>query len=179
MKVCIVLSTRPEIIKLSPLISIFKKKKVNFFIINTNQHYSKRMSRVFFNFFKVPKPKYNLKANSKSHKIFFSKAINNIEKILNKEKPNILIVQGDTNTALAGCKAASNFNAKLKKNEYKIKIAHVEAGLRSFDKKLSVSTNIHLQSNELAISADATLSPGPNSMMVLPCILSLKLQQSR
>ena len=141
MKVCIVLSTRPEIIKLSPLIEIFKKKRINFFIINTNQHYSKIMSKVFFRFFKIPKPKYNVKANSKSHSVFFSKSIQGIKKILHKEKPNCLIVQGDTNTALSGCKAASIFNSKLADNTNKIKIAHVEAGLRSFDKKMPEERN--------------------------------------
>ena len=141
MKVCIVLSTRPEIIKLSPLIEIFKKKRINFFIINTNQHYSKVMSKVFFNFFKIPKPKYNIKANSKSHSIFFSKSIYGIKKILNKEKPNILVVQGDTNTALSGCKAATIFNSKLSNNSEKIKIVHIEAGLRSFDKRMPEERN--------------------------------------
>ena len=141
MKVCIVLSTRPEIIKLSSLIQIFKKKKINFFIVNTNQHYNKLMSKVFFDFFGLPQPKYNVRANSRKHGNFFSKALNEIEKILLKEKPNKLIVQGDTNTALAGCLGASIFNRKIRSKDQKIKIIHIESGLRSFDNTMPEEIN--------------------------------------
>jgi UDP-N-acetylglucosamine 2-epimerase (non-hydrolysing) len=141
MKICIVLSTRPEIIKLSSLITILKKKKTNFFLINTNQHYIDIMSKVFFNFFKVPKPKYNIKASGYKQGSFFSKTIGGIEKILYKEKPNFLIVQGDTNTALAGCFAASIYNRKHFEDKKKINIVHIEAGLRSFDEKMPEEIN--------------------------------------
>jgi|TARA_B100000787_G_C16172121_1_gene287081 UDP-N-acetylglucosamine 2-epimerase (non-hydrolysing) len=141
MKICIVLSTRPEIIKLASLIEILKKKKINFFLINTNQHYTQIMSKVFFNFFKIPAPKYNIKASSSKSSSFFSKTIGGIEKLLYKEKPNFLIVQGDTNTALAGCFAASIFNRKYFIHHKKIKIVHIEAGLRSFDDKMPEEIN--------------------------------------
>tara|TARA_Y100001970_G_C14213297_1_gene848170 strand:- start:388 stop:1500 length:1113 start_codon:yes stop_codon:yes gene_type:complete len=141
MKICIVLSTRPEIIKLAPLIKILKKNKNNFFLINTNQHYLNLMSKVFFDFFKIPKPKYYINASTKTHGIFFSKTINEIEKILFKEKPDYLIVQGDTNTALAGCLAGTMFNRKFINNNNKLKIVHVESGLRSFDEKMPEETN--------------------------------------
>ena len=141
MKICIVLSTRPEIIKLSPIIKIFKKEKVDFFLVNTNQHYINIMSDVFFNFFKIPKPKYNLKALSSTYGSFFSKTIKQIEKILHNEKPNYLIVQGDTNTAFAGCFAASIYNRKFFQDDKKIKIIHVEAGLRSFDERMPEEIN--------------------------------------
>ena len=95
MKICIVLSTRPEIIKLASLIAILKKNKINFFLINTNQHYINIMSKVFFNFFKIPKPKYNINASGSKYGSFFSKTINGIEKLLYKEKPDYLIVQLD------------------------------------------------------------------------------------
>ena len=75
MKICIVLSTRPEIIKLAPIIKIFKQKKIEFFLINTNQHYINIMSSVFFNYFKIPKPKYIIKAPNKTYGSFFSKTI--------------------------------------------------------------------------------------------------------
>ena len=141
MKICIVLSTRPEIIKLASLITILKKKKINFFLINTNQHYIKIMSKVFFKFFNVPKPKYNIKASGSRYDSFFSKSIGSIEKILYKEKPNYLIVQGDTNTALAGSFAASIFNRKQFVDKEKINIVHIEAGLRSFDEKMPEEIN--------------------------------------
>mgnify|MGYP005993611519 CR=1 FL=1 len=141
MKICIVLSTRPEIIKLASLITILKKKKINFFLINTNQHHINIMSKVFFDFFKIPKPKYNIKASGSKQGSFFSKAISGIERILYKEKPNFVIVQGDTNTALAGCFAASIFNRKQFKNKKEINIVHVEAGLRSFNEKMPEEIN--------------------------------------
>ena len=141
MKICIVLSTRPEIIKLASLIAILKKKKINFFLVNTNQHYTKIMSKVFFNFFKIPKPKYNIKGSRSKYGSFFSKAIGGIENILYKEKPSFLIVQGDTNTALAGCFAASVYNRKYFNYRDKIKIVHIEAGLRSFDDEMPEEIN--------------------------------------
>ncbi len=144
MKICIVLSTRPEIIKLSSLIQIFKKNKINFFIINTNQHYNKIMSKVFFDFFELPKPKYNIRANSKKNGNFFSKTLNGMEKILLKEKPSMLIVQGDTNTALAGCLGTSILNRKFISEDLKVKIIHIESGLRSFDNKMPEEINRRL-----------------------------------
>ncbi len=141
MKICIVLSTRPEIIKLAPLIKLLKLKKENFFLINTNQHYLNMMSNIFFKYFNIPHPKYNIKASAKTHGIFFSKTIKEIEKILFKEKPNFLIVQGDTNTALAGCLAASLYNRKFSTKYKKIKVVHVESGLRSFDDKMPEEVN--------------------------------------
>ena len=141
MKICIVLSTRPEIIKLAPIIKILKSKKENFFLVNTNQHYINIMSKVFFDYFKIPKPKYNINAPTKTHGAFFSRTIKEIEKILFKEKPDYLIVQGDTNTALAGCLAASMFNRKFPDPKNKIKIVHIESGLRSFDEKMPEEIN--------------------------------------
>ena len=99
------------------------------------------MSNVFFEYFKVPKPKYNIKAPNKTYGSFFSKTIKDIEGILVKEKPNYLIVQGDTNTAFAGCFAASIYNRKYFNDEEKIKIIHVEAGLRSFDERMPEEIN--------------------------------------
>ena len=141
MKICIILSTRPEIIKLAPLIEILKKKKIDFFLVNTNQHYINIMSKVFFNFFKISRPKYNIKAPISTYGAFFSKTIKEIENILFKEKPNYLIVQGDTNTAFAGCFAASIHNRKYFENYHKIKIVHIEAGLRSFDERMPEEVN--------------------------------------
>jgi UDP-N-acetylglucosamine 2-epimerase (non-hydrolysing) len=141
MKICIVLSTRPEIIKLAPIIKILKSKKEKFFLVNTNQHYINIMSKVFFDYFNIPKPKYNINAPTKTHGAFFSKTINAIEKILFKEKPDYLIVQGDTNTALAGSLAGSIFNRRFLDSNQKIKIVHVESGLRSFDEKMPEEIN--------------------------------------
>ena len=102
------------------------------------------MSSVFFKHFKIPKPKYNIKAPNKTHGSFFSKTIKNIEDILDKEKPGYLMVQGDTNTAFAGCFAASIYNRKFFVDKKKIKIIHIEAGLRSFDEKMPEEINRRL-----------------------------------
>ncbi len=144
MKICIILSTRPEIIKLASFINILKKKKESFFLINTNQHYTKIMSDVFFRYFKIPKPKYNIKAKSNSFINFFSRTLKEVEKILIKEKPKYLVVQGDTNTAMAGCLACSIHNRKIKNKNDTIKIVHIEAGLRSFDETMPEEINRRL-----------------------------------
>ncbi len=140
MKFCIVLSTRPEIIKLSPLIDKFKVKKNKFYLINTNQHFLNNMSKVFFDFFKISGKIYNINPRKKTQVTFFSDSVRMIEKILKTNSPNFLIVQGDTNTGLAGCMAASLVNRNLEKKD-KIKIVHIEAGLRSFDDTMPEEIN--------------------------------------
>ena len=140
MKLCVVLSTRPEIIKLSPLIKKFKIHKNDFYLINTNQHTLNKMSKIFFNFFKISGKTYNIYPNKESQASFFSDSVHSIEKILKKNKPNFLIVQGDTNTGLAGCLATSFINRNLKHKD-KIKIVHIESGLRSFDNTMPEEIN--------------------------------------
>ena len=140
MKFCVVLSTRPEIIKLSPLIKKFKLHRNPFYLINTNQHSLKKMSKVFFNFFKISGKIYNIYPNKESQASFFSESVKSIEKILKVDRPNFLIVQGDTNTGLAGCMAASLINRNLSYKD-KIKIVHIESGLRSFDDTMPEEIN--------------------------------------
>ena len=140
MKFCLVLSTRPEIIKLSPLIKKFKVHKKKFYLINTNQHTLNKMSKVFFNFFKISGKTYNIYPNKESQTSFFAESVCSIEKILKKDRPNFLIVQGDTNTGLAGCLAASFVNRNLEYRD-KIKIVHIESGLRSFDNTMPEEIN--------------------------------------
>jgi UDP-N-acetylglucosamine 2-epimerase (non-hydrolysing) len=140
MNFCIVLSTRPEIIKLSPIIEKLKVNRDKYYLINTNQHTLKKMSKVFFDFFKISGKIYNIKLVKNSQNSFFPNAINEINKILKKNKPDFLIVQGDTNTSLAGSIAASLFNRNLI-NEKKIKIVHIESGLRSFDNNMPEEVN--------------------------------------
>tara|TARA_B110000046_G_C12993816_1_gene399112 strand:+ start:69 stop:1181 length:1113 start_codon:yes stop_codon:yes gene_type:complete len=142
MKTCFIFSTRPEIIKFASLIQLFSKNKENFFIINTMQHYDDLLSKIFFNALKIKKPKYNLIDNKKSSSTdFFSKSLNDIEKILKKEKPDNLIIQGDTNTSLVGALAGQFFNRNSHLYKKEIKIIHLEAGLRSFDKTMPEEIN--------------------------------------
>jgi UDP-N-acetylglucosamine 2-epimerase (non-hydrolysing) len=131
-KTAVILGTRPEIIKMSPIIMELEKRSIDFFILHTGQHYSYNMDRVFFEQLKLPQPKYNLKVGSGSHAEQTGKMLIAIESVLKKEKPSIVLVQGDTNTTLAGALAA----VKLE-----IKVGHVEAGLRSYDRRMPEEIN--------------------------------------
>jgi len=132
MKIAIILGTRPEIIKMSPLIRECKIPGIEYYILHTGQHYSFEMDRVFFEELKLPVPKYNLDVGSGSHGEQTGKMLAGIEEILLKDIPNIVLVQGDTNTVLAGALAASKLY---------IKVGHVEAGLRSFDRSMPEEIN--------------------------------------
>lgn len=131
-KIAIILGTRPEIIKLSSIIRECQKQKINFFIVHSNQHYSENMDSIFFKELELPHPKYNLKIGSCSHGQMTGRMIEKIEEILIKEEPNWILVQGDTNTVMAGALAASKLQ---------IKIGHVEAGLRSYDRTMPEEIN--------------------------------------
>ena len=142
MKTCFIFSTRPEIIKFAPLIQLFSKKNENFFIINTMQHYDNLLSKIFFSSLEIKKPKYNLINNkNNASTVFFSKALHSIERILIKEKPDNLIIQGDTNTSLVGALAGQFFNRNSHLHKKEIKIIHLEAGLRSFDERMPEEIN--------------------------------------
>jgi len=132
MKITIILGTRPEIIKISPIIRECQKRHLNFFVLHTNQHYSENLDRVFFKELELPQPKYNLNIGSGMHGEQTGKMLIGIEKVLIKEKPNIVLVEGDTNTVLAGALAAAKLH---------IKVAHIEAGLRSYFREMPEEIN--------------------------------------
>ena len=136
-KFCFVLGTRPEIIKLAPIMKLLKKKKINFFTIFTNQHYDKNMSDKFFEELKITKPKYKILYPKIRNSKYVEKLSTSIKKILIKENPYMVIVQGDTNSSLAGAIATKRFN-NVNKN---ILLAHVEAGLRSYDYRMPEEFN--------------------------------------
>lgn len=131
-KICIILGTRPEIIKLSPVIGECVRRGFPFFIVHTNQHYSAEMDSIFFEDLKLKKPKFNLNIGSGSHGEMTGRMLIEIEKVLIKEKPSIVLVQGDTNTVLAGALCASKLH---------IPVGHIEAGLRSFDRQMPEEIN--------------------------------------
>ncbi len=147
--IIIILGTRPEIIKLFPLIEIFTKKKVSFKIIHTGQHYTKELSDTFIKQLKLPLNKIvNLNVGSGNHGSQTAKMIEGIEKYLNKNKKiKAVIVYGDTNSALAGSLASSKIS--------NIKLIHLEAGLRSFDKAMPEELNRRLIDH----SSDLLLCP--------------------
>jgi UDP-N-acetylglucosamine 2-epimerase (non-hydrolysing) len=132
MKFSIVLGTRPEIIKLSPVIREFERLRLDYFVIHSGQHYSYNMDRVFFEQLELPDAKYSLEVGSGTHAEQTSKILVGVEKILQEEKPDIALVEGDTNTVLAGALAS----AKLM-----VKVGHVEAGLRSYDRQMPEEIN--------------------------------------
>jgi UDP-N-acetylglucosamine 2-epimerase (non-hydrolysing) len=132
MKIAIILGTRPEIIKMSPIIRECEKKGIEYYILHTGQHYIYKMDKIFFEQLKLPQAKYNLDVGSGLHGKQTAKMLAGIEEILIKDRPDVVLVQGDTNTVLAGALAASKLQ---------IKIGHVEAGLRSFDRTMLEETN--------------------------------------
>ncbi|WP_048191097.1 non-hydrolyzing UDP-N-acetylglucosamine 2-epimerase [Methanobacterium sp. SMA-27] len=131
MKIATIFGTRPEIIKLSTLITLLDKdfKQI---LIHTGQHYSYEMDRIFFEELKLRDCDYTLNIGSGSHAKQTGKMLMKIEKVLLDEKPSIVIVQGDTNSTLAGALAASKLQ---------IPVAHVEAGCRSFDRTMPEEIN--------------------------------------
>mgnify|MGYP000005862158 CR=1 FL=1 len=128
-----VLGTRPEIIKLSPVIRACQRRDVPFSIVHTGQHYSEELDSVFFEQLDLPTPDYNLAVGSSSHGEQTGKMIAEIESVLKSERPEVVIVQGDTNSVLAGTIAAT-------KMDY-VEVGHVEAGLRSFDRDMPEEIN--------------------------------------
>lgn len=131
-KIAFILGTRPEIIKMYPLIMESKDRGLNFFIIHTNQHYDEKMDKVFFDELGIPQPKYNLNIGSGKQGEQVAKMIIGIEDILLEEYPDLVFVQGDTNTVLAGALTSSKLN---------IKLGHIEAGLRSYDRTMPEEVN--------------------------------------
>lgn len=132
MTLSIILGTRPEIIKMSPVIRECQRIGLDFFILHTGQHYSYKMDRVFFEELKLPDARYNLEVGSGAQGEQTGKMMMGIEKVLVKEKPEAVLVQGDTNTGLAGALAAVKLG---------IKAGHVEAGLRSYDRRMPEEIN--------------------------------------
>jgi UDP-N-acetylglucosamine 2-epimerase (non-hydrolysing) len=131
-RIAIVLGTRPEIVKCAPIIRACIEQNIDHFVVHTGQHYSENMDAVFFADLGLPKPHYNLSVGSGSHGAQTGTMVTRIEELFVKEKPTAVCVQGDTNTALAGALAAVKLH---------IPVAHIEAGLRSFDRKMPEEIN--------------------------------------
>ena len=130
--VTIVLGTRPEIIKLAPVIDACEEHGVGYSVVHTGQHYSEELDAVFFDQLELPAPEHNLAIGSGSHSGQTGAMIGAIEQVLLDERPELVLVQGDTNSVLAGSIAASKLDCDL---------GHVEAGLRSFDRSMPEEIN--------------------------------------
>lgn len=124
MKILTVVGARPNFIKVAPL-SKDLRKHFKEIIVHTGQHYDIEMSKIFFEQLNIPKPDYNLGIGSGSHAEQVGKIILCLEKVLLKEKPDLVLVYGDTNSELGGALCAAKLNTKL---------CHIEAGMRSYDK---------------------------------------------
>ena len=132
MKIATILGTRPEIIKMAPIIDEISKRGINQVVLHTGQHYDEEMSDAFFKDLEIPTPDYNIHVGSGTHGKQTGLMMEGIEEILLDEKPDIVLVQGDTNAVLAGALVASKLH---------IAVGHVEAGLRSFDMTMPEEIN--------------------------------------
>lgn len=143
-KVALIFGTRPEIIKLSSLMRLMVSTKTPFFMIHTGQHYSANLDKIFFKQLELPQPQYNLRIKSKAPHLqgyHTGSMLIEIEKILLKESPTHVLVQGDTNTVLAGALAASKISTTTSFTGLRYLLGHVEAGLRSYDRQMPEEIN--------------------------------------
>lgn len=133
MKIVTVIGARPQFIKAAVISRVFAScNEIEEVIIHTGQHFDANMSEVFFEEMSIPKPHYNLNINGLGHGAMTGQMLEKIEEVLLQEKPDWVVVYGDTNSTLAGALAAKKLH---------IRVAHVEAGLRSFNMDMPEEIN--------------------------------------
>jgi UDP-N-acetylglucosamine 2-epimerase (non-hydrolysing) len=128
----LVAGARPNFMKIAPLIKEFQRVNINFKLIHTGQHYDYNMSKIFFEDLGIPEPDIFLNAGSGSHAVQTAKIMIEFEKVIIKEEPFLVVVVGDVNSTIACALVATKLH---------IKVAHIEAGLRSFNRKMPEEIN--------------------------------------
>lgn len=131
-KIFTVLGARPQFIKAAPVSRALARAGLSEVIVHTGQHFDALMSDVFFDELDIPKPAYNLEVNSLGHGAMTGRMLEKLEEAMLAEKPDMALVYGDTNSTLAGALAGAKLN---------IPVAHVEAGLRSFNRRMPEEVN--------------------------------------
>jgi UDP-GlcNAc3NAcA epimerase len=127
-----VVGARPQFIKAAPVSKALAAAGLKEILVHTGQHFDSRMSDVFFEELNIPPPAYNLQINSLSHGAMTGRMLEKLEEVMLTEKPGVVLIYGDTNSTAAGALAAAKLH---------IPVAHVEAGLRSFNKRMPEEIN--------------------------------------
>lgn len=132
MKIVTIIGARPQFIKAAVVSKAFKEHNINEVLVHTGQHFDQNMSQIFFEEMGIPAPNYNLHIHGLSHGAMTGQMLEKTEEILLKEKPDFVLVYGDTNSTLAGALAAVKIH---------IPVIHIEAGLRSYNMQMPEEVN--------------------------------------